>query len=75
MLLHNQMLRDADDSLIHSADLDNFVNNASLVDVDLRSVNDIPNVKESFMKQLEPVIDKGNYSKSIQMSKEVRLIN
>ena len=69
------MLTDADDSLAHSADLDNFVNNASLEDADIRSVNHIPNVKKLFKKQLESVIDKENYSKSIQMPKEVRLIN
>ena len=74
-LLQNHMLADADDALAHSPELDNFVNNASWVDVDSCFVNDIPGDEESFKKQLDSVRDKMNYSRSLQLPRKVRPIN
>ena len=74
-LLQDQMLADANDAWAHYPELDNFVNNASWVNVDSRFVNDIPGDEESFKKQLDSVRDKMNYSRSLQLPREVRPIN
>ena len=75
LLLHDQMLADADDAFAHYPELDSFVDNALWVDVDSGSVNDIPGDDESFMKQLDSVRDQINHSKSLQLPTEVRSVS
>ena len=74
LLLHDQMLEDADDALAHYPELDNFVNKASWVDVDSSRVNDIPCDEESFRKQLDSVRDRIINLSENELSLFVRLL-
>ena len=73
-LLQDQMLADADDAWAHYPELDNFVNNASWVNVDPCFVNDIPGDEESFRKQLDSVKERIMTLSENQLSMSVRLL-
>ena len=58
LLLRDENLVDADDTLAQYPKLDNFVNEASWMDLDSRLVHDIPGDEKSFKEQLDSVKDK-----------------
>ena len=74
LLLHDQMLADADDAFVHYPKLEKVVKKDSWVDVDSSRVSDIPGDEESFRKQLDSMRDRIITSWENQLSMLVRLL-
>ena len=60
LLLHNQMLEDANDMIAKYPELDKFVDDAPWIQVDPSNVNDIPGDEESFKEQMDSISNKAD---------------
>ena len=58
LMLHNLMLEDAEDKIVHYPKLLEFVEDAPWVDVDPSNVSEIPGDDDSYKKQLDSMKDR-----------------